>query len=149
MTTESIAATQVGLFNGRLGRQHFLISWLLAVLVFGGANAAVFALGIGLGGAWAWLFLPLAALWVFFAVISVSTTIRRLHDFGQTGLWLLVFIAISIVPFLGLLAQIALLFIEGDAGANRYGPSPAGAKFTVSHAWFGKEPVRKEPASAS
>ncbi|MGC8469666.1 MAG: DUF805 domain-containing protein, partial [Acetobacteraceae bacterium] len=48
---------------------------------------------------------------------------QRCRDFGWTG-WA---VLITLIPFIGGLFAIALLFIPGDEGTNRYGPSPIGA----------------------
>lgn len=49
----------------------------------------------------------------------VSVAIRRLHDLSRSG-WL---ILLYLVPFINLLA-LALLFMPGRPGPNRYGPEP-------------------------
>jgi uncharacterized membrane protein YhaH (DUF805 family) len=50
---------------------------------------------------------------------STTCAVRRLHDTGKSGWWLL----ISAVPFIGLIL-IVFLVLEGDSGANQYGPDP-------------------------
>lgn len=53
---------------------------------------------------------------------AVSAASRRVHDFGQSG-WLA---ALTVIPYLGLLAALAFVFIPGQAGENKYGPNPKG-----------------------
>ena len=51
-------------------------------------------------------------------VISVSTTTQRIRDCGHTGVWFFV----SWVPVIGWIPLVALFFLPGDEGDNRYGP---------------------------
>jgi uncharacterized membrane protein YhaH (DUF805 family) len=47
--------------------------------------------------------------------------IRRLHDIGRSGWWLL----IVLIPLVGWIVLIVWAATESDAGANQYGPGPA------------------------
>lgn len=58
------------------------------------------------------------ALILFLPQLAVS--IRRLHDLGFSGWWLLA----GFIPFVGLLGAIPLLFVEGEKRRNKYGPNP-------------------------
>ncbi|WP_400162447.1 DUF805 domain-containing protein [Brevibacillus sp. TJ4] len=50
---------------------------------------------------------------------SLGVTIRRLHDTGRSGWWIL----ISLIPLIG--AIILLVFLCQDSkGSNQYGPNP-------------------------
>lgn len=46
--------------------------------------------------------------------------VKRCHDFGVTGAFLL----LLFVPFVGFVWLIALCFIPGTPGPNAYGPAP-------------------------
>ena len=46
--------------------------------------------------------------------------VKRCHDFGVTGAFLL----LLFVPFVGFVWLIALCFIPGTRGPNAYGPAP-------------------------
>ena len=52
-------------------------------------------------------------------VPNVAVSIRRLHDTGKSGWWLLLIVAF---PF-GLIALIVLLALDSNIGDNDYGPS--------------------------
>jgi len=52
---------------------------------------------------------------------SLAVGIRRLHDIGRTGWWVL--IAITII---GIILLIIWACQKSDAGANAYGPEPVG-----------------------
>lgn len=60
----------------------------------------------------------------FYALIvflpNLAVNIRRLHDLGFSGWWLLA----GLIPFVGLLGAIPLLFEEGEKRRNKYGPNP-------------------------
>lgn len=61
--------------------------------------------------------------------IYVTTSVRRYHDLGKSGLWFL----IVFVPFIGWLWQlIELGFFEGTQGDNQYGPALVSAPAAVS-----------------
>lgn len=51
---------------------------------------------------------------------SVAVAVRRLHDTGRSGWWLLV----GLLPLLGQLVLLFFMVQEGDPGDNRYGPDP-------------------------
>ena len=53
---------------------------------------------------------------------AVSAASRRAHDIGQSG-WLA---ALTVIPYLGLVAALAFALIPGQAGENKYGPDPKG-----------------------
>jgi len=51
---------------------------------------------------------------------SAAAASRRAHDFGQSG-WLAI---LTLIPYLGLLATLAFVFIPGQQGDNQHGPDP-------------------------
>ena len=53
-------------------------------------------------------------------VPGLAVSIRRLHDIGKSGWWLL----INIIPFVGFFWFLILTVREGDKGSNAYGPDP-------------------------
>ena len=59
------------------------------------------------------------------AVLVPGTTlgVRRLHDSGRSGWWLLV----VLVPFVGLYWLITLYCWSSEPGENQYGPEPGAA----------------------
>ncbi|WP_144096398.1 DUF805 domain-containing protein [Croceicoccus sediminis] len=60
-------------------------------------------------------------LFVLGSLIPIFTvTIRRLHDAGHSGFWLLIYL----VPLIGALFMLYMMFKTGDIGANAYGPDP-------------------------
>jgi uncharacterized membrane protein YhaH (DUF805 family) len=55
-------------------------------------------------------------------VPSVALGIRRLHDTGRSGWWLL----FSFVPFVGGITVFVFQCLDSTPGTNRFGPSPKG-----------------------
>ncbi|MBU3907133.1 MAG: DUF805 domain-containing protein [Nanoarchaeota archaeon] len=51
---------------------------------------------------------------------SLAVTIRRFHDTGKSGWWLL----ISLVPFVGCIVLLIFLVRDSEPGENRWGANP-------------------------
>lgn len=96
-------------FEGRLSRGTYVCRWLILLL-----SAVVIGLISGIISFLAPL--GMVAL-IALAVSQISLAVRRLHDRGHSGLWLLV----CVVPALNLLMFIYLLFAQGQPGQNEYG----------------------------
>jgi len=94
-------------FSGRSRRKEF---WIFTLVNF--AISVILAV-LGLD-----FISTLFGLAVLLPGIGVS--IRRLHDIGKTGWWLL----IAFIPLVGLIVLIYFYVQEGDAGPNEYGPNP-------------------------
>ncbi|RFU19502.1 DUF805 domain-containing protein [Geodermatophilus marinus] len=97
-------------FSGRARRAEywwFVLAYAVASIVASIIDAVLgfplLALVLGLG-----LLVP-----------SLAAAVRRLHDTGRSGWWLL----IGLIPFGGIVV-IVFLATEGQPGPNRYGPSP-------------------------
>ena len=107
-------------FNGRARRKEYwffflfniLASILLAVIdmAIGSFNAEA---GMGLlGGIYA-----LAVL-----IPSIAVSVRRLHDTGRSGWWLL----IALVPIIGVIVLV-IFMLQDSKPENQYGPNPKAA----------------------
>lgn len=115
-------------FRGRARRREFwsfLVFWLAAAVASAMAfeiprepmNTAIMLKA--LGGAPA-LLIPLALL-----VPLAAVAVRRLHDIGLSGWWLVS--AAAPIPVLDVFivgAQVVCFAKAGTAGPNRYGPDP-------------------------
>lgn len=100
-------------YEGRARRLEYW-SFFLGNLLIG---AFLFML-VGMGQDWAmgaYTLFTLAAL-----IPGIMAGIRRLHDTGRTGWWLL----ISLVPLVGGIILIVLLLLNSEPGSNEYGPNP-------------------------
>ncbi|MGZ8191253.1 MAG: DUF805 domain-containing protein [Methylococcaceae bacterium] len=51
---------------------------------------------------------------------GLAVSVRRLHDSGRSGWWLL----LSLVPVLGGIVLLYFMVLDSDEGINKYGPSP-------------------------
>ena len=51
---------------------------------------------------------------------SISSNVRRLHDIGRGGVWLV----LNLIPIIGPIWMLVLLVKEGTTENNRYGQSP-------------------------
>lgn len=136
-------------FEGRMGRRQF---WLLyaGILVSACVLAASWSLLMWGGGEGRyWLGQIFAYLAAFF---SVPLRVRRLHDRGMSGKWLVLFdigliavmvfalcgvagigqtassvflVVASVIGFGAKFVEFIFLCLKGTEGENRYGPNPA------------------------
>ncbi|MDP3125664.1 MAG: DUF805 domain-containing protein, partial [Thiobacillus sp.] len=53
---------------------------------------------------------------------SLAVTVRRLHDTGRTGWWLL----IGLIPLIGAIVLLVFMLLDSQPGDNEYGASPKG-----------------------
>lgn len=107
-------------FNGRARRKEF---WMFVLFNFIFSTVAVIldnALGITFGlmevG-----YGPIYTIYVLAVLIpSLAVTARRLHDTGKSG-WLML---LALIPIVGGIIVLVFTILEGNAGANQYGPDP-------------------------
>ena len=109
-------------FSGRARRKEY---WFFAlfnliisfVLGFIDGLVGTFSLEAGIG-----LLGGVYALAVLLPGIAVS--VRRLHDTGRTGWWLL----IALVPLIGAIVLLVFMLLDSKPGSNQYGDTPKGAE---------------------
>ena len=106
-------------FSGRSRRKEY---WMFVLGVF----IAIIVLSIlegmlGLSGMVGGVYGPLTTI-VGLAVIipGIAVQVRRFHDQDRSG-W---FVLLSLIPFIGGLAVLVFMFLEGTRGPNRFGPDP-------------------------
>lgn len=113
----SVLSQYVG-FSGRASRSEYWIWWgfLVVVYVAIGATALLFAsTGYVVAG--------LVALALFLPNLAV--TVRRLHDTGRSGFWLL----IVFIPLIGALILLVFLLLDSQAEPNKWGSPPYGSTY--------------------
>lgn len=107
-------------FGGRARRKEYwmfilfniLISFALGVVE--GMFGLVTELGIGM----------ISMVYALLLLIpSLAVGVRRLHDTGRSGWWLL----IAFVPIVGAIALLVFAVQDSESGHNEYGPNPKGA----------------------
>jgi uncharacterized membrane protein YhaH (DUF805 family) len=70
------------------------------ILIVYGLSMAIYGLGVG--------------------IPSLAVSVRRLHDTGRSGWWLL----IGLVPVVGWILTLIWYISDGKAEENKYGPNP-------------------------
>ena len=103
-------------FDGRARRREF---WIFAMINF--AIYILLAVGEGMINL-TYLFSSIFVLVVLLPSIAVS--VRRLHDTGKSGWWLL----LAGLPVLGAIVLIVFFVEEGHDEPNKYGPNPKAAE---------------------
>jgi len=104
-------------FEGRARRMEYWMFTLFNIII-------IFVLGIvgrvvGLGGESGMNVLgSLYSLGILVPAIAVG--VRRLHDTGRSGLWML----IIFLPVLGALIFLVLMVLDSQPESNQYGPNP-------------------------
>ncbi|NND60845.1 MAG: DUF805 domain-containing protein [Gammaproteobacteria bacterium] len=58
---------------------------------------------------------------------SIAVGVRRLHDTGRSGWWILIGI-IPIVNFIGFFVLLVFFVMDSQPGTNEYGPNPKGVE---------------------
>jgi len=101
-------------FNGRARRMEYwmfaLFNFIIAIVL----NVLTTIIGEP-------VLIAIPALYSLFVLIpGLAVTIRRLHDTGRSGWWIL----IVLVPVIGGLVLLVFMFLDSDAGDNEYGPNP-------------------------
>lgn len=105
-------------FTGRARRSEYwyfvLFNFIVSILI-----------GLSLGVIAGLLNVPalvyLAYLWSLAVFIpSLAVSVRRLHDIGRSGWWLL----LSLIPLVGAIILIIWYCTDSQPGANQYGPNP-------------------------
>ena len=108
-------------FSGRACRSEFwtfaLINMLICFVLLVPRIASLVRTG-GHGPS------PLFFLYCIFVLVgflpTTACTVRRLHDSNRSGWWYF----IAFVPFVGGLILLVFLLLDGNSGANDYGPNP-------------------------
>ncbi len=63
----------------------------------------------------------LVGLYIFLIIIpSLSVTVRRLHDTGKSGLWVL----LSLIPIIGAIVLLVFTVQDSVPSENEYGLNP-------------------------
>lgn len=106
-------------FDGRASRSEFwffvLVNFLIAVVL--GFIEGILGMSSEFG------YGPITGLYTLAIFLpAVGVAIRRLHDTGRSGWWLL----LSFVPFIGALVLLVFYVLDSEPGSNQYGDSVKG-----------------------
>lgn len=105
-------------FEGRARRREYWFFVLFYLLISIALSAVDMMLGTwneeyGIG--------TLSGLfWLAVLVPSIAVGVRRLHDTGRSGWWLL----IGFIPLIGAIVLIVFFLFDSQPGTNAYGPNP-------------------------
>lgn len=105
-------------FNGRARRSEYWWYYLLTIILFTVMTLVEGA--FGLGGTVGPYGLLTMLLGLALLVPSPAAGVRRLHDTGRSGWWLL----IALVPLIGAIVLLIFFVLNGEPGDNAYGPDP-------------------------
>lgn len=99
-------------FSGRARRMEYWMFTLFNAVIIAVLDLIGMAVRAGtyLGGLYS-----LAVL-----IPSLAVAVRRLHDTGKSGWWVL----IAIVPLIGWIVLLVFMVLPGDRGDNAHGPDP-------------------------
>jgi len=112
------ALKNYAVFSGRSRRSEYWYFGLFYLIFY-----AVFAVLDGITGTFDFrsgIGLFTGILTLALLIPSMAVSVRRLHDTGRSGWWLL----IGIIPLIGAIILIVWLAKDGELGANRFGPNP-------------------------
>ena len=104
-------------FSGRARRKEYWFYMLFYVIILvvlsicDGIIGTTMQTGFGI----------LTLIYVLAVLIpSIAVSVRRLHDTGRSGWWIL----IQFVPIVGIFIFLYFMVSDSNPGANAYGPSP-------------------------
>lgn len=141
-------------FNGRISRMYYWLVVLLFLIVqfvytgvFFGANAGAIMSGdvTAMSPLAAICALPIAILFIW---IGLAVAVKRWHDRGKSGWWVL----IGLIPIVGpIWVLVECGFLPGTQGVNQYGMvnTPPGDPFTASGSVPERQSVPPAPQAPS
>lgn len=104
-------------FSGRARRKEYWIFFLVTMII-----ALVLGIIEGIGDSapesGRSMLSTLYGLAIFLPSLSVG--VRRLHDTGRTGWWML----IGLIPFIGAVVLLIFMIQDSQPTDNQYGPNP-------------------------
>jgi uncharacterized membrane protein YhaH (DUF805 family) len=130
-------------FSGRARRKEFWFFVLCNALIVIGLTIVDSVIGLSENPSQGIL---VSLYWLAVLIPSIAVGVRRLHDTGRSGWWIL----LGLVPIIGLVL-IVFYVIGGQRGPNKYGPDPKGEGATPEAPEAGYAPPEAgyEPRSDS
>lgn len=114
------ALKQYAVFQGRAQRKeywYYILFFILFAIVVAIVESALGLTDPEMGSGPLSLVYSLALL-----VPSIAVAVRRLHDTGRSGWWIL----IGLIPVVGAIVLIVFYVFDSEPGDNEYGPNPKG-----------------------
>lgn len=113
-----VLKNKYAMFNGRARRKEywfFVLFNILASIALGIVDSITGTfnddMGVGLLG---------GIYWLAVLIPAIAVAVRRLHDTGRTGWWLL----LAFIPVIGGLVLLIFMVFDSEPGDNQYGPNP-------------------------
>lgn len=109
-------------FSGRRNRKSYILLLLAQIAAFAVLGiVAVVAVALMTSVAFlGWiLMLAVAAGFIAVGVSGWASGSQRIRDFGRSGVWIL----LVLIPYVGWLVSLAIMFVPSDPGENQYGAS--------------------------
>lgn len=113
-----IALKKYATFSGRAQRAEYWYFILFYIIIFFGLSVVdgitgSFSADAGMG-------LLGGLLTLVLLIPSIAVSVRRLHDTGRSGWWLL----IALIPIVGAIILLVFTVQDSSLGDNTYGPNP-------------------------
>ena len=102
-------------FKGRAHKQEYWMYFLVYITL----NFVVKFIGGMIPGQMIGAILSLVVM-LALLLPTIAVSIRRLHDIGKSGWWILV----SLIPIIGVFYLLFLMTKAGQPEANQWGPNP-------------------------
>jgi uncharacterized membrane protein YhaH (DUF805 family) len=104
-------------FNGRARRKEYWLFTLFNLIISLVLGLLDGALGLADKSGWG----PLGGIYSLAILIpALAVSVRRLHDTGRSGWWLL----IALAPCIGGIVLLVFMIEDSHLGENQYGPNP-------------------------
>ena len=108
-------------FSGRARRKEYWMFVLFHIIFLIVAMLIDRILGTTFGEMGYGLIYTIYSLAVLIPALAVA--VRRLHDTGKTGWWVL----IGLVPIVGFIVLLIFMVMDSESGENKYGANPKAA----------------------
>jgi uncharacterized membrane protein YhaH (DUF805 family) len=108
-----LAISKYAQFTGRSRRSEYWYFFLVYILI----SLAINVLAAVVGD---WIAILGSLVGLALLIPNLAVSVRRLHDTGRSGWWLLV----GLIPLLGFILLLVWFASDSQPGANEYGPNP-------------------------
>lgn len=109
-----LALSKYAQFTGRSRRSEYWYFFLVNIILSYGLQGLALATEMSIFG----ILSAVVGLALFIPGLAVG--VRRMHDIGRSGWWLL----IVFIPLVGFILLIYWMASDSQPGANEYGPNP-------------------------
>jgi uncharacterized membrane protein YhaH (DUF805 family) len=109
------ATRKYAVFKGRSSRKEYIYFSIFFELL------CLLVIFVDKQYKYSWMGILFILCFSFFIIPHISVNVRRFHDVNKSGWW---FFISTIIPFGFFISSIALLFIKGTPGPNKYGEPP-------------------------